>query len=59
MLVSPTDGYSSTSPDVLVVSEQGVMIRFHLCPSHDRRAFQESVALHALNRYLCHDTERT
>lgn len=34
------------------------MIRFHLRPSHDASVFQESMALHALNRYLCHDTER-
>lgn len=46
-------------PDVLVVSEQRAMIRFHLGPSHNGRAFQELMAFHAFDRYLCHDTERT
>lgn len=48
-----------TLPDVLVVSEQSVMIRFHLCPSHDGCAFQELMAPNAFDRHLCHDTKRT
>lgn len=35
------------------------MVRFHLCPSHNGRSFQELVALYALDRYLRHDAERT
>lgn len=46
-------------PDVLVISEQSVMIRFHLCPSHNGCAFQELMALHAFDRYFRHDAEST
>lgn len=46
-------------PDVLVVLEQGLVVRLHLCTRHDRRIFHQLVAFDAFNRHLGYHTECT
>lgn len=46
-------------PDVLVVLEQGLVVRLQLCTRHDRCALDQLMAFDALYRHLRYHTERT